>query len=124
MALKENLGTIVINDEIAAHYASLAILEVEGVVSISGKSSFSDYVGVKSKDVDKGVTVQVDTAKGICTVAIEVNIEYGINVYETARRLQNSVKNAIENYVGYTVDSVNVTIRGLVIHEEPIRENV
>ncbi|NLD62077.1 Asp23/Gls24 family envelope stress response protein [Candidatus Sumerlaeota bacterium] len=122
MAVTENMGNIVINEEIAAHYASLAILEVDGVVGISGKNSFSDYVGVKTKDVDKGITVTVDAAKNSCVVNVEVNIEYGINVYEAARRLQNSVKNAIENYVGYSVSCVNVTIKGLVIHEEPVRD--
>ena len=46
-------------------------------------------------------------------------IEYGVNVYETARKLQAAVKNAVENYVGFTVDKVNVTIRGLQITEQP-----
>lgn len=119
----ESLGSIVVNDEIAAHYASLAILEVDGAVSISGKNSFSDYVGIKSKDVDKGVGVVVDLPKGSCVVSIEVNIEYGINVRDIARRLQNSIKNAIENFVGYTVESVNVTVRGLVVTEDPVRRS-
>lgn len=123
MASNESLGQIVINEEIAAHYASLAILEVESAVSISGKNSFSDYVGVKNKDVDKGVAVTVDSAKGTCVVNLEVNIVYGANVYETARRLQNSVKNAIENFVGYKVEQVNVTIRGLVVTEDPVRRS-
>ena len=115
----ENLGNIKINDDVAAHYASLAILEVDGVVSVSGKSSFSDYIGAKSKDVDRGVKIKIDEAANTCTVMVEVNIEYGVNVYETALKLQRAVKNAIENYVGLTVDKVHVTIGGLVIHEQP-----
>ena len=123
MSVNETLGNIVINEEIVAHYASLAILEVETAVSISGKNSFSDYVGVRTKDVDKGVSVSVDSTRGTCIVNLEVNIVYGANVYDTARRLQNSIKNAIENYVGYTVEQINVTIKGLVVNENPVRRS-
>ncbi|MCX7020385.1 MAG: Asp23/Gls24 family envelope stress response protein [bacterium] len=119
MSGQEDLGNITINDDVAANYASLAILEVDGVTSVSGKGSFSDYVGAKSKDVDKGVSIKIDPATNACTVNVEVNIDYGINIYETARKLQRAVKNSIENYVGLAVEKVNITIRGLVIDEEP-----
>jgi len=99
--------------------ASLAIVDVEGVVSMSGKSSFSDYVGTKSKDVEKGVAVKIDDATSLCTVTVDINIEYGVNVYDTARKLQRAVKNAVENLTGLTVDKVNVTIKGLVVLEQP-----
>ncbi|MBX7244580.1 MAG: Asp23/Gls24 family envelope stress response protein [Candidatus Sumerlaeaceae bacterium] len=113
------LGNINVNEDVVAHHASLAILEVEGVASISGKGSFSDYVGVKSKDVDKGVSVKIDEKTNLCSVNVEVNIEYGTNVYDAARKLQRAVKNSIENLVGLQVSSVNVAIRGLVISEVP-----
>jgi uncharacterized alkaline shock family protein YloU len=119
MAGAENLGNITVNDNVLALIASVAVTEVEGVVSISGKSSFSDYVGVKSKDVEKGVSVKIDEKTNLCTVNLELNIEYGLNVYDTARRLQRVVKNHIENLTGLQVDKVNVTIRDLVIKEEP-----
>lgn len=113
----EDLGNITINEDVIALIASIAITQVEGVVTMSGKSSFSDYVGFKSKDVEKGVSVRV--ADNLCTVNVEINIEYGVNVYDTARKLQRAVKNAVENYTGMAVDKVNVTIRGLVVHEQP-----
>lgn len=119
MANQEDLGAITINDDVVALIASIAIVEVEGVVSISGKSSFSDYVGFKSKDVEKGVSVKINPETSLCTVNVEINIEYGVNVYDTARKLQRTVKNAVENLTGLMVDKVNVTIRGLVILEQP-----
>src|SRR5437016_1526203 len=119
MAGQEDLGNITVNDEVIALIASIAITEVENVVTMSGKSSFSDYVGLKSKDVEKGVSVKIDPTTGLCTVNIEINIEYGTNVYDTARKLQRAVKNAIENFTGLTVDKVNITIKGLVVNEQP-----
>ena len=119
MASQEDLGNITVNDDVVALIASISIVDVEGVVSLSGKSSFSDYVGFKSKDVEKGVSVKIDETTSLCTVNVEVNIEYGVSVYDTARKLQRTVKNSVESLTGLTVDKVNVTIRGLVIHEQP-----
>lgn len=113
----ENLGKITINDDVVARIASLALFEVDGVISISGRSSFSDYVGSKTKDVEKGISVKIDESTSMCTVNVEINIVYGVSVYDTARKLQRAVKNAVESLTGLTVDKVNVTIRGLEIVE-------
>ncbi len=119
MVNPEDLGEIKINNDVVALIASIALTEVEGVVSISGKSTFSDYVGFKSKDVEKGVTVQTDEASGLATIHIEVNMEYGVPVRDAALKLQHAVKNAVENYAGLTVDKVNVTVKGLTVNEQP-----
>jgi uncharacterized alkaline shock family protein YloU len=115
----EDLGDITVNDNVVALYASIALTEVEGVVTVSGKSTFTDYVGVKSKDVERGVTVNIDKATSICTITVELNITYGFNVYDTARKIQRAVKNAIESYTGLTVDKVNVMIKEVVVIEQP-----
>ena len=119
MATQEDLGNITINDDVVARIASLAIFDVEGVVSMSGRSSFSDYVGSKTKDVEKGISVKIDPETNLATVSVEINIVYGVSVYDTARKLQRAVKNAVESLTGLTVDKVNVTIRGLEILEQP-----
>lgn len=118
MATQEDLGNITINDDVVARIASLAIFDVEGVVSMSGRSSFSDYVGSKTKDVEKGISVKIDPETNLATVSVEINIVYGVSVYDTARKLQRAVKNAVESLTGLTVDKVNVTIRGLEILEQ------
>jgi uncharacterized alkaline shock family protein YloU len=125
MSGQEDLGNITINDDVIGLIASLALVDVEGVVSISGKSSFSDYVGTKSRDVDKGISVKVDESSGQATVSVEINIEYGVNIYDTARKLQRAIKNAIENLTGLSVEKVNVTIRGLMVTDEvrPAQKN-
>jgi uncharacterized alkaline shock family protein YloU len=118
MATQEDLGNITINDDVVARIASLAIFDVEGVVSMSGRSSYSDYVGSKTKDVEKGISVKIDPETNLATVNVEINIVYGVSVYDTARKLQRAVKNAVESLTGLTVDKVNVTIRGLEILEQ------
>ena len=119
MAVGEELGDIRINNDVMALIAGIPLTEVEGVVSLSGKSSFSDYVGSKSKDVEKGVTVEVDEVTGMATINLEINVEYGIAVRDACVQLQHAVKNAVENYAGTPVDKVNVTVKSLMVNEQP-----
>lgn len=117
MAVQEDLGSITVNDDVVALIASIAMGEVEGVVSLSGKRGFSDYQGLKSKDVEKGVSVKIEDQ--VCTVNVEINVEYGASIYDTARKLQRAIKNNIEGMTGLTVDKVNVTVKGLLMIDPP-----
>ena len=109
---EKDSGRVDLNDEVVAFIATMEIVKVEGVMTLSGRSSFSDYDGAKSKDVERGVVVKVENNH--CTVGVEINIKYGVNVYDTARKLQRTIKDAIENYTGLVVDKVDVTIRGMI----------
>ncbi len=63
-------------------------------------------VGVKN--LTKGVKVQVtgNTVKA----DLALSLEYGYNIPETCSKVQEKVKNAIENMTGLTVTDVNIRI--------------
>src|SRR5690606_18689179 len=105
-------GRIIVKDDVVAFIATIEMVKVDGVITMSGRSNFSDYDGARSKDVEKGVTVKIENDH--CSVSVDVNIKYGVNVYDTARRLQRAIKDAIENYTGLVVDRVDVTIQGMI----------
>lgn len=109
---EQGIGRIDLKDDVVAFIATIEMVQVEGVSTLTGRSSFSDYDGARSKDVEKGVTVKIENNH--CSVAVDVNIKYGVNVYDTARRLQRAIKDAIENYTGLVVDRVDVTIQGMI----------
>lgn len=119
MAVQEDLGKIQINDDVLATIASLAAVEVEGIVSIAGGSTLAEVWG--SKGLKKGVAVTTDEASGAATIDLEVNVEYGVDVYKAAHQLQRTVKNAIETMTGLRVKGVNVRISGIVLGEKPRR---
>lgn len=117
----EALGDIKINNEVILTIASLAAVEVPGVVSLAGKYSLAEMWG--RKDMDKGIAVEIGKDNS-ATVSAEINVEYGIDIYKAARQLQLAVKSAIEGMTGITVRSVNVTIRSAVLGEQPRRPTV
>jgi len=75
--------------------------------------SFPSALG--RKDADKGVTVAIEGNRA--TISVEVKVEYGINMYEAAHKLQKCIKDAVERMTGLVVDKVNVIIKGIVVSE-------
>ncbi|MCX7014664.1 MAG: Asp23/Gls24 family envelope stress response protein [Candidatus Sumerlaeota bacterium] len=111
MAVNENLGDIKIQNEVVATIASIATAEVEGIVSLSGKR-FLDPLR-SQKGPDKGIKVEVEENRAKITV--DIKVVYGNVIYDTAHRLQQRIKNAVEQMTGLIVDSVEVNVRDIVL---------
>ena len=116
----DSIGSVQIADEVVAMIASLAAMEVEGVYSLAGKvtNELMSKVGVKS--LTKGVRVQV-TGSNV-RVDLALSLEYGYNIPGTSAKVQEKVKNAIENMTGLTVTDVNIRI--VNVNMEPGREEM
>ena len=56
------------------------------------------------KNLSKGVRVTI--LEGVVTVDLSLNIEYGRNILETSKKVQEKVKSAIENMTGLEVADV------------------
>jgi uncharacterized alkaline shock family protein YloU len=111
----EVLGEIKIENEVVATIASMAASDVEGIVSLVSKFSIGEMLG--RKDLDKGVLVNIEGSH--VTANVEVNVEYGVNIYDACHRLQRKVKDSVEEMTGLVVEQVNVSVRGIVV---PARE--
>ena len=103
-----HLGEVKIADEVVAIIAGLAATEVEGVVSMAGNIT-NELIGkLGMKNLSKGV--KVDVLEGIVTVSLALNLKYNYSIVEVSARVQEKVKNAIENMTGLEVSIVNVRI--------------
>ena len=108
---KEKLGEVQIADEVVAIIAGLAATEVEGVDSMAGNIT-NELVGkLGMKNLSKGV--KVDVTEDHVSVDISLNIKYGYKIPEVSEKVQERVKNAIENMTGLMVLDVNVKIAGV-----------
>ena len=101
-------GEIKLADEVVAIIAALAATEVEGVASMAGNIT-NELIGkLGMKNLSKGV--KVDVLEGIVTVSLALNLKYNYSIVEVSARVQEKVKNAIENMTGLEVSIVNVRI--------------
>lgn len=109
-------GDVKIADNVVAIIVGLAATEIKGVASMAGNITNELVAKLGMKNLSKGV--KVDVSEGVVTVALNLNIEYGYNIYETSKTVQEKVKAAIENMTGLSVADVNIRIAGVVMEPE------
>ncbi len=95
-------GKIVYNAGIVQNIVELAVAEVEGTVPAQGKKS--------------GISLFLE--KDGVYVDVSVVVKYGYNVPELAYRIQQSVKQSVENMTRFKVVEVDVHIQDVVFCEE------
>ena len=110
------VGEVHIADEVVAIIAGLAATEVEGVASMAGNITNEMVSKLGMKSLSRGVKVTV--LEGVVTVDLSLNIEYGKNVLETSRTVQERVKTSIENMTGLEVADVNIHIASVDMEKE------
>ena len=97
---KQN-GKVVYNASIVKDIVSLAVAEVEGTLPLPNKKN--------------GITLFLE--KDGIYADISVVVEYGHDVPELAYRIQQSVKQSVENMTLYKVAKVDVHIEDVVFPE-------
>lgn len=113
MENNNNIGTVQIADDVVAIIAGLAATEVEGVASMAGNITKEIISKFGVKNLSKGVRVNV--SEGSVSVDVALNVEFGYSVPEVSVKVQEKVKNAIENMTGLNVSEVNVKIAGVAL---------
>ena len=113
---KDKIGEVQIADEVVAIIAGLAATEVDGVDSMAGNIT-NELVGkLGMKNLSKGVKVEV-TEEHV-NVNMALNLKYGYSIPDVCEKVQEKVKNAIENMTGLTVLDVNIKIAGVSMEEK------
>ena len=108
---KEMMGEVRIADEVVAIIAGLAATEVDGVDSMAGNITNEVMSKVGVKNLTKGVKMEVYGSD--VKVGLAVLLEYGYNIPATCQKVQERVKNAIENMTGLNVTDVDIRIAGV-----------
>lgn len=105
-----------IADEVVAIIAALAATEVEGVASMAGNITNELISRLGMKNLSKGV--KVDVLEGVVTVSLTLNLKYNYSVVEVSGKVQEKVKNAIENMTGLEVADVNIKVAGVEMENQ------
>ena len=114
--LEDDLGKVVIADEVVGVVAGLAAVEVEGVASMAGNITKDLISKLGRKTLAKGV--KVDIVEDVVTVAMSINLKYAYNVVKVCKKVQDKAKTAIENMTGLTVADINIRVAGIEVEEE------
>ncbi len=110
--IQNEAGSIRISDEAIAVIAGLAALEVEGVASMAQGTvdGIAEMLGVKPSQ-GRGVKVEVRNED----VAIEIHlfVQFGVDIPIVCQRVQDKVREAVEDMTGLNVSAVNISVQGV-----------
>ena len=109
-------GDVKIADDVIAIIAALAATEVEGVASMAGNITNEVIGKLGIKNLSKGV--KVDVLEGVVTVSLALNLKYDYSIMEVSAKVQEKVKNAVENMTGLEVADVNIKVAGVEMEKQ------
>ena len=111
-----SLGEVKMADEVVAIIAALAATEVDGVASMAGNITNEVIGKLGIKNLSKGV--KVDVLEGVVTVSLALNLKYDYSIMEVTKKVQEKVKNAVENMTGLEVADVNIKVAGVEMEKQ------
>lgn len=113
-------GNVSISDEVISVIASAEALSVEGVVDMRGTltTDVVEMLGVKNKA--KGIKTGIIDNE--VSIEIKLVVEYGKNLIEIASKVQEKVKEAVNNMTGLDVIEINVLIENIVMPKRAIEK--
>ena len=112
-------GDIKIAEDVIVRISAISAREVEGIAGLGSGSSWGDLIGKKA--AAKGIKVQ--TTDDGTIIEVHVTVKFGVKITEVARKLQETVKNAVEAYAGIENTTVNVYIDGIDAEKEKDAES-
>ncbi|WP_313134528.1 Asp23/Gls24 family envelope stress response protein [Anaerocolumna sp.] len=110
------VGEVQIADEVVATIAGMAATEVEGVASMASNITNELVSKLGMRNLSKGVKIDVNS--NAVSVDLVLTLEYGYNIPNTSKQVQEKVKSAIESMTGLNVSNVNIRITGVNIDKK------
>lgn len=107
----DDKGSVRISNDVVAIIAGVAATEVNGVIGMSGGLTGGITEMLGKKNLAKGVKVEVAGNEAIIDLFIVV--EYGYNITEVGKAVQENVKASVENMTGLNITIINVNIQGV-----------
>lgn len=111
-----DLGAIRIHNEVICAIASLATLEVEGVLGMSTSLAEGLAHILGKKGYDKGVKAEINQDK--TKIDVSIVIKYGVNIPEIVSKIQKNVKKNVEQMTGLKLEEINVNVQGIEFSDD------
>ena len=108
------MGNVLINPDVIARIAGMAVSEVEGV-SLGTKFSIADIL--PNKEPVRGIHV-VQNESGRYSITCEVKMAYRTPMRETAERVQRHVKETVERMSSLDLETVDVRIVDIYVEKD------
>ncbi len=113
--IKNEYGTITIDNEVIVRIAGLAAMDCYGIVGMAAKNVKDGLVQLlKRESLTKGITFSYNEDAVI--IDLHIIVEYGTNISAIADTLISTVKYKVEEYTGINVEKINIFVEGVRVN--------
>jgi uncharacterized alkaline shock family protein YloU len=112
-----DLGVVRINNDVITAIASIAAMEVKGVVRMGGGLGKTLCDILTKRTNVKGVRIQ--NIDGEVKLTVLIIVQYGVDIPRVADEVQQGVKNAVEKMTGLAISEVDVVVEGVAARTPP-----
>ena len=107
----QDLGNIEVAPEVLEIIASIAATDIEGVASMRGNFASGVVERLGKKVHGKGI--KTDLSEEGLAIDVYCVINYGVSIPKTALKIQEQVRQTLENMTSLQTQEVNVHITGV-----------
>lgn len=118
----DNIGNIWISDDVIGIIASLTVVEIEGVYSMSGGFARGLANVLGKNDLSRGVKIEKDNKN--VKVELYLILEYEYSIPDLAWKIQDKVKRTVEAMTDLNVIEVNIHVQGVNFSKNEPKEEV
>ena len=116
------IGTVKISEDVVGVIAGIAASEIEGVTGLNTATSGGiTQVFTGKRNVNKGVKITI--SEGHAVIDMMLSTEYGYNIPDVVKKVQENVKETVESITGLTVDEINIFVTNITLKkQEPAKD--
>ena len=107
-------GIIHISEDVIVELAKKTI---QGIANIKPAGSLKKF-GLTGRKHGGGIRVSVDHNGGEISIDANIVVKYGQRIPDIAWDVQEKIKDNLERYTGYEVNSVNINVQGIYTSSE------
>ena len=109
--MNTGLGEIVINPDVIALYAGVAV-ECFGIVGMAAVNMKDGLVKLlKKESLTHGINVSISENK--ISLDFHVIVSYGVSISAVTDNLINNVKYKVEEFTGMEIEKINILVEGV-----------
>ncbi len=111
---RQPTGSLKISKEVIASIAGTAAKEINGVADLA---TFTTNIKGWLMKKQSPKPIIINLSDDVATIDIHVVLKNGAKIPETSEKIQNAVKEAVQNMTGITVSRVNICVAGIEFEE-------
>ena len=113
IAVKNDMGTVTIPEDLIATVAGYAAVENYGIVGMCARTAGDAIVELfGGENMQKGVLIE-KIEDNVVDVSLHVALQYGVSMPAVSQNTKQNVRYRIEEITGVTVRNVNIFVESI-----------